>query len=373
MNLPVLLSLVMFVTPAVLAQAPEKTPAQERLALRAANDAEAAKLPTVKVDSIREVLSTRIENGRIVLDSPLKTAERDVQVIVPSIPGVTTFKRGAPVADAQAAPFQLLVDDLTAAEKQHMITMISNIGRVLISRDFESDALDSSVQYLQDPPSDDALPMTQLPVRLFIHVNYADESKQPFRLDLEANDFIQLRRQNSAVVDQYLRPIFQDFGQEAVVFAIPGEVAWQVLGGAGNTDEQTTNRVKGIIARLDSDEFRERQKAAEELKGLGRTASQIIATMDRSKLTPQQSSAIDSFLAEAAPLQTQESSGLAEDRSFLLDVLFSSDAELRKLALKRLSDLTSQPIALDEKLSEPARTAAIAKLRTQLLPTTQPR
>jgi hypothetical protein len=194
------------------------------------------------------------------------------------------------------------------------------------------------------------------------------------KIQLGANDFVQLRREHQPIVDQYLRPILRDYGQEAGVFAIPSNVAWQVLGGASATatDPQTAEKLRQILDRLDADDFRERQKAAADLKAMGKTASLALEKMDRSKLSLQQSSAVDAFLAEAAPLQAEDSSDLAGDKSFLLDVLFSDEAELRKMALKRLSDLSGKQIALDPNLSPAARAQAVARLRAEVIPTTQP-
>jgi hypothetical protein len=372
MNLGVFFSVLTFLTPIVLAQTHEPSSTTQRQALRAEIESDLSKLPSKKVDRISEVWTAHVENGRIALEAQLQTDEREMRIEAPGIDGFIRLRQPPPPNPIHA--FMFLVEDLTEPQTRHVITTISNAGRILISRDMESDEVESSVQFLQDPAGEELGPVDQPPVRLFVNVDYADEARKPVKIQAGANDFVQLRRQNQPVVDEYLRPIFRDYDQEAAVFGIPSNVAWQVLGAASTAggDEQTMTRLKEILTRLDADDFRQRQQAAAELKAMGKAASLALEKMDRSKLTLQQNSAVDAFLADAAPLETQDSSGLANDKSFLLDVLFADDAELRKLALKRLSEISGKPVSLDPNLSPAARADAIVKLRAQLIPATQP-
>jgi hypothetical protein len=168
-------------------------------------------------------------------------------------------------------------------------------------------------------------------------------------------------------VDQYLRPILRDFKQEAALFGVKPQVAWQVLGSDSAPDAALAQRVNKIVKQLDADSFRDRQAALAELKQIGQPAATILSRMDRARLSPQQSSAIESFLVEFAPLASDEMRGLSDDKGFLLDVLYNDDPALRRLALEHLSRLAGRTIALDPKLDASARADAIAKLRQELL------
>jgi hypothetical protein len=150
-------------------------------------------------------------------------------------------------------------------------------------------------------------------------------------------------------------------------------VAWQVLAGNDRPDPQLTERVKAILAKLDADDFRVRENALEELKKLGQPAASVLSKMDRSKLSLQQSSGVESFLSESAPLAPSESAHLADDRDFLLDVLYNDDPALVKLAIERLSKAAGRSIAFNVKADPAARAEAIAKLREEVVPSTLPK
>ncbi|HMB96746.1 MAG TPA: hypothetical protein VKK61_11955, partial [Tepidisphaeraceae bacterium] len=215
-------------------------------------------------------------------------------------------------------------------------------------------------QLVQDPPPLPGAASDEEPVRLFVHRN------EQVNLKLSANDFWDLRMQHGREVDQYLRPIIRDFQQESAVFAIPPAMAWQALGTNYTPDEKMLKRVNDVVARLDADNFREREKAMQDLKALGQPAAIALWRIDRQKLSPQQSTAIDSFLADFSRLSQKQAQQMADDKSFLLDVLYSDDATLRQLALDRLSKIENRKIELVRDANE------IAKLRAQILPTTQP-
>ncbi|HWP39880.1 MAG TPA: hypothetical protein VNL70_03060, partial [Tepidisphaeraceae bacterium] len=93
---------------------------------------------------------------------------------------------------------------------------------------------------------------------------------------------------------------------------------------------------------------------------------------DRTSLSEQQASMVETFLAEYAPLPVDQVAKLRSDISFLLDVLFLEDESLRALALEQIRRVTGKPIALQAGQDPDSRAIAIARLRQQLIGSTTP-
>jgi hypothetical protein len=276
-----------------------------------------------------------------------------------------------PQDDPQAVGrnFSFLQQDLTDAEAGQVYTNVSAIaGQLILSRDSENEHYTSSVQLVQDAPLPAGTLRSEDPVRLLVHRSDNLGKENEFDLKLSAPDLTQLRKKHAREVDQYLRPIFRDFKQEAALFGVKPQIAWQVLASNSAADPVMTQRINDIIKRLDADSFRDRQAALAELKQIGQPAAMNLSKMDRGKLSVQQNAAIESFLVEFAPLASEEMPALIDDKGFLLDVLYNDDPTLRKLALERLSKLTGRHIELDANLDTAARSDAIAKLRKELFP-----
>ncbi|HEY1628247.1 MAG TPA: hypothetical protein VGF52_00215, partial [Tepidisphaeraceae bacterium] len=330
-------------------------------------DQQAAELPQVKVDSIQQLVKFSVDENMLAARTPLISIGGQTHVIVPDLPGVVRLtllaRRGA---EPNGRDF-MLQDDLSDPAGGDVSTMISAIaGRFILSRDSEQDDRISSVQLVQDPPLPPGVMLQQEPVRLLISRSDATGVRKSIKLTLNGQNFWDLRLRHSREVDQYLRPIIREFHQESAVFAIAPAVAWQVLGTGYTPDQKMIDRVNTLLAQLDVDDFRARESAMKQLKSLGEPAAIVLGKTDRQKLSPQQSSAIDSFLADFERLKPQEVSQLAEQKSFLLDVLFDDDANLRRLALGRLEKIAGRKIELGNDAQ------AIEKLRGELLPTTQP-
>lgn len=336
---------------------------------------EVAPLPKVKADSIEQVVKFDVEEGMLAVRSGLPSANDRVRVIVPGLSGVTRLTLLGPQDDPEIAGrnFEYLHRDLTNRSAGHVYTHVSAVaGLVNLSRDAETGTFLSSVQYTQDPPPLPGAMAAEEPVRLRMQITHFEDPERNLTAAVSAQSFVELRRQHPREVDTYLRPIIRSMGQEGRVFGAKPEVAWQVLGSRYTPDPKLIERLSTILARLDADDFRQREAAAAELKQLGVPASIALMKMDRSKLSLQQNSGIDEFLAEFAPLGEEDSRRLSGDVSFLLDVLYSEDAALRQLALDQLQRVLGRPIAFDLSAEPEARTQAIAKLRVELAPATQP-
>ncbi len=375
MNVCAFLTILFMLLPIAAAQTRPTTDEMERQADLKRLEAEAAALPQMRADSIEQVVRFGVEENMLTARSLLSPGEKQFKIIVPDMRGIVRLTMFGPpdAGEAAARNFQLIQQDLTDPSAGEVITMISAVaGRLILSRDAESGQFVSSVQLLQDPPPLPGARPEEPPVRLLVHRSDLNGRENDLELKLAANDFTELLRKYPRELNLYLRPILCEFRQEAAVFAVPPQIAWQVLGRDYAPDEQMVARVKSLIDKLDSEDFRQREAAVEHLKALGQPAATVLSKMDRGKLSLQQSSGIDSFLAEFAPLAREESQRLGRSMDFLIDALYNDDPMLRRLALDRLSKLTGRHIELDPRLDPAARSEAIAKLRHELIPTTQP-
>jgi hypothetical protein len=350
------------------------TAEQERAAMAQQIETELAALPKVKADSVDQIVRFEIEHNMLATrsDLPLRP-DTPTHVIAPAVRGYVRVTLLGPQDDAEARGrnFSYLQHDLTDPHAFEITTVSSVGGQMIVARDGENEHGHWSVQLVQDaPPLPGNLPEHDS-VRLLVHRDAMDNRRE-VDLKLSAPTFVQLRSQHAAALDAYLRPILHDFKQEGALFGVSPHVAWQVLGNQFQPDPKLLAQVRQLVNRLDADNFRDRQDAAQQLRRLGQPAVLAIGKLDRGALSLSQNSAIDAFMAEFAPLPAEQIAALTQDRQFLLDVLFSDDPALRALALKQLSRITGEPVALQPDLDASARGEAITALRRKLVPATQP-
>jgi hypothetical protein len=354
------------------------TAEQERLQSIRQIEAEAANLPVVRVGS-SQIIQLGIQDNMLTAGTKLPPNPREVRLIVPELSGVIRMKWFGPrLPDSAVAirsgeqDFQFLQQDLSDPAQGQVNTMVSAVaGRVLISRDSEDDFSISSVQLVQDPPPAPGVIVDQDFVRFMVNKTGLADKSTDISIKVTAKTFMELRLEHRAELDQYLRPIVRALGQERPVFTVPANIAWQALGADYAGDERLKKKIDEILSLLGADDFRQRQAALNELKSLGQPAVLVLLKMDRSHLNLQQSAELDSFLATSAPLVAGSSKQLAQDPNFLLDVLYSDDANLRAAAIKQLRERTGKSIELDPSLTADARDQAIAKLRGEFVPTSQ--
>ncbi len=203
-------------------------------------------------------------------------------------------------------------------------------------------------------------------VRLFVS-GFGLEGDRTVNVRVEAPDLLTLRRQHPRLVNTYLRPVLRQLGEEALL-AIDERLAWQVLGDERPADPRVEQRVRELVAKLDADAFAERQAAAEALKQLGTEGALVLMKLDRAALSPEQRSQIDRVLALYKQATTEDVAALADDLDFLLDVLLSDNAELRRLALERLREKAGEAITFDLSARAADRAERVEALRARLLP-----
>lgn len=257
--------------------------------------------------------------------------------------------------------FNLNAYDAPSAESLSTVNLQAAPGWLQIVRSTQLGNGNKSVQVVdsRDPEGRDGV--AQLTVN-----EYGTANPAPRSFTLRAADFYTLLRDNPREAEEFVRPLLRDLGQESV-FAPDVLVAWQVFSDTWKADERITDRIKGLLPDMASNEYRLREKAVAELEGMGRAGAAALLRLDRSGLSAQQNLAVDRALAPYAQLTPREAEQYGKDRAFLLDCLYTSDRAIRAAALARLRDVTGQDVAFDLDAAANDRSAAVTALRKRLL------
>lgn len=182
---------------------------------------------------------------------------------------------------------------------------------------------------------------------------------------IQAADFQALLREHGPEVDQYLRPVFRQMGQQAVL-APNGRVAWQVLADHWRPDPELARKAEQLLPALNEVDFHAREKALADLQAMGMRGAAVLTHMDRSGLTPEQNLLIDQTLAPYSQLSPADANRLRRDTDFLTDCLYLADRDTRAAALDRLKQITGKDLSFDLDVPEDRRSGAVAALRKQL-------
>jgi hypothetical protein len=182
-----------------------------------------------------------------------------------------------------------------------------------------------------------------------------------------------LRREHPSEVERYVRPIFASLGQDDGIFGVDEKLAWQVVSDTWQPSADLARQVNQILAGLNDDSYPNREAASKALRKMGQPAALYLMSIDRTKLTGEQSSRVDQFLHAYRPLGDDQVQVLRTDTSFLLDAMSTSDDALRAAVLQHLRKAVDRPIDFDLTLGATDRATAIAKLRQILIPPTTQR
>jgi hypothetical protein len=125
-------------------------------------------------------------------------------------------------------------------------------------------------------------------------------------------------------------------------------------------------KVNELIAQLGADDPAARSRAYAALEQLGEPAATVVATLDRTNLSAEQNSLLDTLLAARSGALPQDAKQLAGQPIFLLNCLFLDDAKLRAAAFDRLKEQTGLPLEFDPAGDPAARRAQALKVRTQV-------
>lgn len=365
-------TLPLFLAHASLAQtrpasSPSASPEQEQAIDRVKLEADNASLPRRDVKSITDVLRFNRQRGQLVAKTPLEDLKQETRIIVPDMPGLTKLRVFALNVglDRQEAGFTFQQNDLTGPPPFQSITTISlTAGRLSIARDRQQGDVTTSVQLLQEPPAEEPNPESPTIV-LYISRHDENGNAQDLSIKRSATSFDDLCIRYADDINQYLRPIFRDLKQESL-FAPEPAVAWQVLGSEYTIDPATLEKVNKLVTKLDAESYEDRQAALAGLREIGQPAAIILMRAQRTAMSPEKQSGVDTFLAPFIQLSSDEVKTMRDSTTFLLDALTIDDVELRKLAWERLKTLTGTNVQFDPSGDESQRAPALDQLRASL-------
>jgi hypothetical protein len=344
--------------------------ARERLVSRQQELRSVQDYPVLPAEPLARVLHFRIEQNNLALYTDVPPTPSMSQIAVNDLPGLCTldihaFNQFKPPAHLSYTPMVMLFirRDFDAPGCSESATTVQiNPMSLQVSLDQTTLSEERQVSLVQSAP---AVSNDELPVRLTVNIQSSDVP--PVRFTRSAADFLSLRRQYPADTARYLEPIFRSLHADAVVFDADPRVAWQVFAAQATPDPAVTTSVRQILARMDADDFRTREAAAEELKRLGQPAAVALQHMDRAALTPEQSSRAEAFLSSYHPVSDEQAGRLRSDVNFLLDCLLDErDPFVVNAALARLGDITGKDVKLDAHLRGADRQEAVFALRQTL-------
>ena len=188
-----------------------------------------------------------------------------------------------------------------------------------------------------------------------------------------APTFAELLRRFPHETAEHLGPVFREFKQEAAVFGADARVAWQVLADRMPRDPELVPTVTTLVARLDANDYRDRESAAKALRDLGGPAVLVLGDLPRERYSAEQNSRIDTLLAAYRPLSQEVATERLNDPEFLLSCLaYSDDPTIRAGAAARIGELTGKPVALNPRADRDARLALVENLRKTIAQSPRP-
>ena len=330
--------------------------------------------------AVNRVVVLGIDHGRLTLRTAVHTTPSIQRIDLTDLPGLTALNvrqlkdAGGP-APADGQPFTpdffmfTHYDFSDPKFSESALTAALTPMNLQLALDSESP---TDVQNISLVQTTGAFSNAEPSIRLRVSVKKNSSDTATVNFERTAADFTTLRRTYPDECAQYIEPMLHILHADAGVFSPDPKLIWQVFAADVPADPAMTTRVKSIIARFDADDYHDRKTAAEDLNKLGEPAALALLRMDRTTLSPEQSSRVESFLAPYQPVSAADAKRLGGDVNFLLDCLFDRDPAAVHDAVERLKQVTKQPIDFDANSMVELRREAIAALRRKLTPTTRP-
>lgn len=325
-----------------------------------------------RVASFNEMMRLMLEDGQLVLRTSLPGTTgsfRMTQVTVQDFPGMVQVRVIGESNDDQQwlAPqqFYLSASNQTQDGRGRHLAVNVAPGLVSLNRTLSSQQQHRTVRLTQTT-NPHMLGFVQEPVVLSVTIQdtrnrSADTQNYP------AASFEELRRKWPQEVDEHLRPMLQELGQEHL-FAVDPYVGWQVFSDAIRPDPRVERAVLGLIGDLGHDDYKTRDRASEQIARMGHEAALVVMRLDRDKLDLdlEQRSRLDALLAPYRTLSDAEALKRRDDPTFLMDCLCGPDVRIRAIALQRLQRLLGEPLNVDINADDKTRFAEVARLRSHV-------
>jgi hypothetical protein len=306
-----------------------------------------------------DVLHLEERDGRLVLTTKLASRldRSQVRITIEDLPGITTCTTYGGVAGDTPRVYQFhhcSYSNPAAIEASTRIDWAS--GNLSLYRVTRGTKVSETVSF--NSTDDGGI---QLAVMRDPGNNIRD-----VLVNQNARNLAELRERRPDAVNEFLRPLLHDLGQDALL-GVDAAMSWGVFADEWPVDPKVSQRLKALLAGLDADGFAEREKASEELASLGREGAAAIIQLDRKGLTEQQNTLLDAAVATFKVPSATVSAKCKNDPAFLLDCLYSDDPAVRRKSLEHLKAVTAKEIAIDLDAPLGERGKGIEKLRKELV------
>jgi hypothetical protein len=318
---------------------------------------------------IAELIAIGIEDGKLVIKSPLftddaanKMKNRQMRADVEGFPGFCTIMV-QPIGNG-AYYFTFNNVDYPELLGQSNVSVSMQQGYLQISRNFNSRTKSANINLVQT--SGRAIYGQPDGVQLNVYAG-DNAGRMNVSVNLQAADFVSLRRKYPREVNEHLRPMLRDLKLENV-FAVDPTTAWQVFNDEWKGNAAVAAQVKSLLDGLERDAYADRERARQAIRKLGPDAALEIYRMDRADLSPEQNCQLDAVVAAHVSMSRAEAAKMADDVDFLLDCLYSDDATIRAVSLKHLERVTRKNLGFDPAEEYNARVVRVEALRAELSP-----
>lgn len=333
------------------------------------------KLPHLGKMPMEKIADLRLEEGNLILSTGLPRTPERSKVEVEGWPGFATVQIMGEVEEGTPARhFDFQHHSFARPGTMSVMTQVQGtLISLQITQSVERVGGFQSVQLIQSNRMP-AHVATEGENGVSLYVQGFDTFREDETLDLNlwAPNLAELRRRHPKAAARFVQPIFRDLGQPDL-FAIEPAVAWQVFSEEFQPDPKLKEQVERLVTQFDAESFAEREKAFEDLKQMGQSASAVLAQMDRSALSGEQAARLDTILADHQQISPQQAEKLRGDNAFLLDCLYCADEQIRRLALEQLGDNLGRRIDLDVAgLGTPQYHKSVEQLRAELFPPPTP-
>lgn len=193
-------------------------------------------------------------------------------------------------------------------------------------------------------------------------------------VNVSADDFESLRKENPAAVIQFMGPVFRALRTPGM-FGVDERLARRALI-PGRPAAEVHSSVERLVRDLGSPSLEQRRQASARLRELGQDAYATLEKVDRWQLTPHQITEIDALLKDTEGISAAKVKELGADAAFLLDCCYCDDQAIRAEAVRRLRKLAGEKmeVSIDAKADPLSQAKAIEALRAALVkpPATRP-
>jgi hypothetical protein len=314
-----------------------------------------------------EVCRLRFEKGKWLVGTSLPAGARNQQtrVNIEGLPGITVVNVGGGRGLGFRPPdsFNLSNHNFSDPAAIQITTIVQlNYGSLTISRTAQTPVGYSSVTLSQGNVWDEWGQAPRSDQAIVLSVQNSDRNGQGGIVQYTGADLPALRRQHPKEVTEHLRPLLRQLHLESVL-AVDALTAWQAFADELKPDAQVQAEVHELLPALDSDQFQEREAALGKLQGKGKAMALAVAHMDRSGLTDQQNTLLDTAVAPFRPQRASELAKMKNDADFLLDCLYAEDEAVREVALEKLRSKLGREVEFDLKGDFDKRSAMIDAIR----------